>query len=322
MQLRILSSNDVRQALPMRDAIEAMRGAFRALYEGRVVMPVRLGVNTANGVALFMPAYDGASGLGQKVVSVFGKNPEKRLPTIHALVTLYSPETGVPLAVLEGSYLTALRTGAVTGLATELMAQPEARVLTIFGAGATAVGQIEGVCAVRPIEEVYIVSRSASAQALAEQLQASDPSRLYVATTDREAAVRSAQIIVTATTSTTPVFERAWVQDGTFVAGVGSYRPDMQEVPTGLIAEAAVVVDNLEAVTEEAGDLLVPIQQGRWSFDRLYAELGALVTGDMPAPDAALIFFKSCGLAIEDVAAAQAVLTIAEREGLGQVVTL
>lgn len=304
----------------MAAAVEAMRGAFQSLHHKQVVMPVRVGVHSHAGVTLLMPAFDGGVGLGQKAVSVYSGNPAKGLPTIHALVTLFNAETGVPIALLEGTYLTRLRTGAVTGLAADLLAKADAKLLTIFGAGATAEGQIEGVLATRPIEKVNIVSRGASAQRLAERLAAGDGSRRYVAVQNHEAAVREADIVVAATTSTTPVFEAAWVQAGTLVCGVGSYRPDMQEVPPELIERAAVVVDQREAATEEAGDLIQAIAGGYWSWGRLYAELGAIAAGSLPPPSAEITYFKSCGLAIEDVAAGVAVLRVAEAQGLGQIV--
>jgi ornithine cyclodeaminase/alanine dehydrogenase-like protein (mu-crystallin family) len=322
MKLRILSANDVKMALPMAAAVEAMRGAFQALHAGKVVMPVRVGVQSHQGVTLLMPAFDGGQGLGQKVVSVYGGNPAKGVPTIHALVTLFDAETGIPLAILEGTYLTRLRTGAVTGLAVDLLAKPDANILTIFGAGVTAEGQIEGVLATRPIEQVKIVSRGPSAQRLAERLQAEDRTRHYTVVQDGEAAVRSADILVAATTSTTPVFEAEWVQPGTLVCGVGSYRPDMQEVPPGVIERAAVIVDQREAAEAEAGDLLQPIATGEWGWDQLYAELGTIAAGAIAIPTADLIYFKSCGLAIEDVAAGLAVLQVAEWQGLGQVVVV
>jgi ornithine cyclodeaminase len=214
-----------------------------------------------------------------------------------------------------------LRTGAVTGLATDLLARADARVLTIFGAGATAAGQIEAVCAARPIECVNIVSRGDSARRLAARLQVAYGSRRYAAATAR-AAAEEADVLVTATTSSTPVFEAEWVRPGTLVCGVGSYRSDMQEIPAGLIERAAVVVDQIEAAREEAGDLLQAIDAGAWGWERLYAELGGLAAGEAAPPDAEITLFKSCGLAIEDVAAATAVLAVAEREGLGQTISL
>jgi ornithine cyclodeaminase/alanine dehydrogenase-like protein (mu-crystallin family) len=325
MRLRILSAADVQRALPMPAAIEAMRGAFRALDQGEVVMPVRLGLPVPEGIALFMPAFIASSGgLGQKMVSVFGNNARRELPMIHAIVTLFDAETGEPRALLEGTYLTALRTGAVSGLATDVLAREDARVLTIFGAGGQARAQIEAVCATRPIEEIHLVSLGDSARRLAEQLQEEDPARRYSATRDREAVVRSADVIVTATSSATPVFDGAWVQPGTHVNAVGSYRPDMQEVDATLLRRALVIVDQREAALEEAGDLLVPMQAGEWAIEQLYGELGALVSGSLtipPGPER-ITYFKSCGLAMEDVAAAQAVLAVAEAEALGQVVEL
>lgn len=325
MKLRILSANDVRQALPMADAIEAMRGAFRALHDKEVSMPVRLALPTPAGIMLFMPAFNaGTGGLGQKVVSVFGKNPERGLPTIHALVTMYDATTGLPLALLEGTYLTALRTAAVTGLGTDVLARQDSRVLTIFGAGAAAATQIEAVCTVRPIEQVWIISRSDSAQKLAVQLQQADPTRTYQATTDREAATRAADVIITATSSFTPVFDGSWVEPGTHVNAVGSFRPDMQEIDSTLIKRAIVVVDEKEGALEEAGDLLVPMSKGEWEFGQLYAELSELVAGAVAIPqeEGQITYFKSCGLAIEDVAAGQAILRVAEEKGLGQIVEL
>ncbi len=179
--------DDIKRALPMPRAIEAMRAAFRALGEGRVTMPVRLPINTPHGVTLFMPAFidDGASGqLGQKIVSVYAGNRAKGMPVIHALVTVVDATTGVPTALLDGTYLTALRTGAVSGLATDYLATSDASVLTIIGAGGQAECQIAAVCAVRPITRVNIISRGASAQALVNRLAAADPTRAYaVATT-------------------------------------------------------------------------------------------------------------------------------------------
>jgi ornithine cyclodeaminase len=325
MRLRVLSAEEVRRALPMRAAIEAMRGAFRALHAGEVVMPVRFGLPTPDGITIFMPAFVRTTGgLGQKVVSVYAGNPARGLPTIHALVTVYDPTTGQPRAVIEGTYLTALRTGAVTGLATELLAREEVRVLTVFGAGGQAPLQIEAVCTVRRIEEVRIVSRGPSARELAERLQREDTTRRYLAVEDAETAVRDADIIVTVTTSERPVFDGAWVKPGAHVNGVGSYRPEMQEVDAALLQRALVVVDQREAALEEAGDLLVPMARGEWSFEQVYTELGALVTGEAkrPTDPAQITYFKSCGLAVEDVAAAQALLTAAEEQGLGQVVEL
>ncbi len=315
MTLRYYSADDIRRALPMRRAIDTMRAAFCALHAGKVTMPVRLQMPTPDGVCLFMPAHIAAhdgrpAALGQKVVNVFGDNRARRLPVINAIVLLFDAQTGVPTTALEGTTLTALRTGAVSGLATELLAPRDARVLTIFGAGAQAAYQIEAVCAVRPIQQINIISKMGdSARLLAAWLQNEDASRRYIAAQDIETAVRGADVITTSTNSTAPLFDGAWVKVGTHINAIGAYRRDMIEVDATLIRRAAVYVDDRAAALEEAGDLLQPIERGEWSAERVVADLGELASGAVSiAADASRItFFKSCGLAVEDVAAAMAV---------------
>lgn len=316
-----LSGDDVARALPMPRAIAVMREAFRALGEGRVAMPVRIGLHTPRGVTLFMPAHAEGVGLGQKTVSVFSANSEHGLPAIHALVTLFSPESGEPIAVMEGTRLTRIRTGAVTGLACDLLAAPDASVLTLFGAGGQAESQIEAVCSVRPIREVRILSRGRSADHLADRLAALDASRTYVSVdlSRRRHAVEDAEIMVTATTSHEPLMSGAWVRPGAFVAAIGAYRPDMREVDALLLNRSRVFVDQVEAAMAEAGDLLIPMARGEWTREQLTCDLGALVCGHPEArhDSDGVAFFKSCGLAVEDVCAGAAVLDEAERLGFG-----
>jgi ornithine cyclodeaminase/alanine dehydrogenase-like protein (mu-crystallin family) len=310
--LPYFTRDDIRAALPMPAAIDAMRGAFRALGQGRVTMPVRLPINTLHGVTLFMPAFidDGGAGqLGQKIVSVYAANRAQGLPVIHALVTVIDAMTGVPTALLDGTYLTALRTGAVSGLATDLLAQPTAHVLTIIGAGGQAACQIEAVCAVRPITTVNIISRGESAAALVSQLAAADPARRYVVANDaREQAIRAADVIVTSTASREPLFDGAWVRDDAHVNAIGAYRHDMREVDAVLLNRADVYVDQRAAALEEAGDLLIPDQAGEWPLSRIAGELSELVLGTLRPDRSRLTFFKSCGLAVEDIAAANAIV--------------
>jgi ornithine cyclodeaminase len=309
------SADEIKKALPMSAAIEVMRSAFQALHAGAVTMPVRLGMNIPNGLCLFMPAHIAGGGLGQKVVTVFPGNPANGLPTIHAIVLLLDATNGQPKALLEGTYLTALRTGAVTGLATDILANPAAAVLTIFGAGGQATHQIEAVCAVRPIREVRIISRGASAAQLATRLGDADPSRRYVAITideaaAYEAAVREADVIVCCTTSRQALFDGAWVKLGAHVNAVGAYTPLMREVDVTLLNRAIVTVDQRAAALHEAGDLLIPIAEGTWSADQIVAELGELAAGSVQFPydPQRITFFKSDGLAVEDIAAAQAIV--------------
>ena len=310
-----LTFGDVRVALPMSVAIEVMRDAFAALGEGRAVMPVRTPIRTPGGVTFFMPGFvaDAQGGsLAQKIVSVFPGNRERGLPVIHALVTVLDAETGAPRAIIDGTYLTALRTGAVTGLATQLLAAPAAKEMVIFGAGGQAEMQVRAVCEVRPIERVCIISRSDSAQRLIDVLSPGDPFRIFedasASSASIEEAVRGADVIVTATDSTEPLFDGAWVREGAHVNAIGAYRPDMREIDATLLNRAVVVVDQREAAQHEAGDLLIPAARGEWSLDRIAAELSDLVLGRVTIEHARTTVFKSCGLAIEDIAAAAAVL--------------
>jgi len=325
--IRILSRQDVRQALPMRQAIEAVKRAFAQLSTGQANVPLRVALDVPrhNGVTLFMPGYLSADDqMAVKIVSVFNDNPSQGLPLIHALVIVVDATTGSPAAVMDGTYLTALRTGAASGAATDLLARPDAHTAAVFGAGAQGRTQLEAVCAVRPIHQAWVydvVPRQAAAYAEEMSQRLSLPVR--VAETPAQA-VRQADVICTATTATSPVFADADVPPGTHVNAVGAYTPHMQEVPPETVLRARVVIDHRESSLAEAGDLLIPIKQGLMTEDHIYAELGEIAAGSKPgraSPDE-ITLFKSVGVAVQDVAAAGAVLEAARELGLGTEVAL
>ena len=331
--IRILSREDVRQALPMRQAIEAMKRAFAQLSTGQADVPLRVALNVPrhNGVTLFMPAYLSADDqMAVKIVSVFNDNPAKGLPLIHALVVVVDATTGEPAAVMDGTYLTALRTGAASGAATDLLARQDARTAAIFGAGVQGRTQLEAVCAVRPIQAAWVYDVVPErADAFAAEMRPDRSGRrclslaVSVAETPAEAA-RQADVVCTATTSTTPVFEDADVRPGTHINGVGAYTPQMQELPAETVLRAKVVIDYREASLAEAGDLLIPLQEGLMTEAHIYAELGEIAAGLKPgrASPEEITLFKSVGVAVQDVAAAGAVLEAARRLGLGTEVAL
>lgn len=322
MKLRLLTRDDVRSAITMRQAIDAMRQAFGQLSAGHAHVPLRLPLETGKGVTLFMPAYLQDTGdMGAKIVSVYGDNPQRGLPMINALVLVLDDQTGVPLALIDGTYLTALRTGAGSGLATELLAREDAEVVAVFGAGAQARTQLEAVRTVRPIREVRIVSQTReSAQRFADEIEGVEARVLD----DRSAAVQGADIVIAATTSATPVFDGRDVEPGTHINGIGSYTPEMQEVDAAVVQRAKIVVDQREAALEEAGDLIIPIRQGLIRAEDIYAELGEIVNGEKAGrtSDDEITFFKSVGNAAQDVVTARRVLEAAEKRGLGTVVVL
>jgi len=330
MRLRAFSSADIRAAVPMARAVEAMKDVYVQVSSGQAVIPLRLPLNVekSSGTTLVMPAYlSGSGALGAKLVSVFPRNKERGLPTISALVVLIDDRTGVPLAVFEGSYLTALRTGAASGAATDALARRDATTLALFGAGVQARTQLEGVAAVRAIRKVWIHDPDRRA---AEALRAEVETRgapglreVEVAPSPARAAA-GADIIATATTSTRPVFEDEDVRPGTHINAVGSFKPEVQEIPERTVARAKVVVDSREAALAETGDLIVPLKRGVISADHIHAELGEVISGRAAGreTDDEVTLFKSVGLAAQDLAVARIVAAEAERLGLGTVIDL
>jgi ornithine cyclodeaminase/alanine dehydrogenase-like protein (mu-crystallin family) len=326
----VLTRSQVRDLVPMVDAIALMKSAFAELSAGRTVSPLRTVVPLPDreADALFMPAYvPGMAALGLKSVNVFRGNPRRGLPVIHALVSLVDPETGQPLAIMDGTYLTALRTGAVSGAAADLLARPDSRVLAAIGAGAQGVTQIAAICEVRPIERVIAVDVSEqSLERLRENIGREWPhiSGRLETTTDASSAVRAADIVCTATTSNTPVFRDEDIQPGTHVSGVGAYTPEMQELPAETVARATVVVDAIDAALAEAGDLIIPLQEGRVGRDHFTRELGMLVNGTVEGRTSRdeVTLFKSVGNAVQDVVVAKRAVDRAHQFGIGAKVDL
>jgi alanine dehydrogenase len=330
MKLRILSKKDVQRALSMKECIELMKAAFAQLSSGQAHVPLRsqLPVTAYEGVTLFMPAYLAQSGdLGAKIVSVFPRNLKANLPTIHAVVFVIDSRTGIPMALMDGTYLTALRTGAASGAATDLLARKDARLLVLFGAGTQARTQLEAVCTVRPITKVLVCDVDPKrAKDFVEEMKgrgAPIPNDIrWIASA--EEGVKEADIICTATTSSKPVFEGKALRPGTHINAVGAYTPQMQEVDSETIRRAKVVVDSRQASLAEAGDLIAPLHQGVINEKHIHAEIGEIVAGRKVGreSDSEITYFKSVGIAVQDVAAARRVLDKATELGLGAEVEL
>jgi ornithine cyclodeaminase len=329
VNLRILNADEVRRALPMADAVEAMKRAFGLLSAGAVSMPLRTRVEVPDqeAASLFMPAYGGAeAGLAVKVVSVFPHNPERGRPTIHAVVIVLDPETGAPAALLEGATLTAIRTGAASGAATDLLARTDARTAAIFGSGAQARTQLEAVCTVRKITRAWVCGIDPPGlEAFAREMAGRGPcpTDVRIAATPEEA-LAEADVVCTATTSATPVFDGRGVRPGTHINAIGSYTPQMQEIDGDLVARSLVVVDSRQAALVESGDLILPIRQGKLREDRIHGELGEIVNGVIAGRtgEEQITLFKSVGVAIQDAVAASLALRRAAELGLGRVIRL
>lgn len=317
MDIRVLSAEDVERALPMAEAIQAMREAFSQVASGQATMPLRGRIATDRGVTLLMPAFLQTSReLGIKAISIYDGNPSLGLPTVNAMVLVLDPETGLPRALIEGNSLTALRTGAAGGLGTEILSRKDARTAALIGTGVQGRAQLQAVLAVREIEQVLLFNRSPDkAHDLARDMGSwTGAPRVRVCSSPREA-VQDADIVIAASSSPTPVFDGRDLKPGTHVTGVGSFRPEMQEVDAVTIQRARIIVDSREACLEEAGELIR-------NQARIEAEIGELINGQALGRQSEdeITFFKSVGVAAQDAAAAAAVLSRAEQLGLGTVI--
>ncbi len=300
-ELPFIDAGRLSRLLPMPDAIDALETAFGA--ERLPDTPKRTRVDTDAGEVLLMPAF-GDRGVGVKVVTLTPGNPAHGLPFVQAVYALFSPRSQAPEAIIDGAALTALRTGAVSGLATRYLARAEASVLVIFGAGVQADSHLEAIRAVRPVERVAVVSRSpVPAAELADRARALGLSA-EVADPD---SVRDADVVCTCTTATEPLFDGRLLKDGAHVNAVGAYRPDARELDDETVRRGRLVVETREAALAEAGDLLIPIGAGVISEADIVADLGEVVRGApvRRGPEDVTVF-KSVGVAFEDLVVARA----------------
>jgi ornithine cyclodeaminase/alanine dehydrogenase-like protein (mu-crystallin family) len=322
----ILSRQEIYQALQWAEAVEIIAQGFAALSSGKATVPLRgqFEVPGKEGILLLMPGFDGNEGLAVKTVSVFNRNPIFGLPLIYGLVTLFNSNTGQPLALFDGATITAIRTGAASGAATKYLANPEAAVLALFGAGAQAETQLQAIAAVRPLREVRIYSRTPDrTQALIERMLAQTGLNIIMSSSSAEA-TQGADIIATATTSLTPVFEDASIPAGVHINSVGSYTPQMREIPGETVLRSLLFADSRESCLAEAGDILIPISEGLFDQNHIAAELGEVTGGLHPGRTSSdqITFFKSVGNAIQDVTLAQYLYHKALQLGLGTEVKL
>lgn len=301
MTLRVIDAVKLERLLPMEAAIDALEAAFGA--DRLPEAPLRGHVETRSGTLLLMPAH-GEPGVGVKLVTLTGANPERGLPFIHASYVLFDAETQAPRAVLDGAALTAIRTAAVSGLATRHLARPDARRLVVYGAGVQARSHVAAMRAVRPLEEVVIVSRG---RERAERLAADVSATGLPARVGEPGAEREADLVCTCTTSPTPVVRGELLPTGVHVNAVGAYTPSMRELDAEAVRRCRVVVETREVAMAEAGDLLLAIEEGAIGPEHVLADLAEVVRG--PAVRASpedRTLFKSVGAAFEDLVVAAA----------------
>ena len=322
----ILTKEDVMKVLNMKDCINVVEQAFLEFNKGTAVLPLRTVITPPDGLSLYMPAYLKKMGaLACKVVTVYKDNPKKQnLPTTIGKVLLQNPESGEVICIMDGGYLTAVRTGAASGVATKYLARDdENQVVGIFGAGVQAQMQLVAMCEVHNIIKAIVYDLSEKAvntfiKDLGEKLA------IEIIQTKNADDVLQSDIICTATSSPTPIFDGAKVKPGTHINGIGSHTPNARELDTKIVKRSKFIGDSKEACLKEAGDFIIPLNAGDIDESHFYADLGEIVAGDKQAgkSNSEITIFKSNGLAIQDAATAKLVYDKAMETGVGQNIDL
>jgi ornithine cyclodeaminase len=323
---RILTRADLESLLDPPAVIAALRAAFAALGAGRAQVPQRMGLELPTGSTFFyMPGFlDAAPApvLGTKVVAIQPDNPARGLPRIQAVCLLHDPVTGDLRAVLDATFLTEIRTACTSALVTDYLALPGADTLLVFGTGPQARAHLAAIAAVRPLRAAWVVGHTpekAAAFVAAHAARFPFPLAAIAGPDAIRAALAEDASVATSTKGAAPQFEGAWLQPGTHVNAVGSYRPATREVDTATIVRARVLVDTRQGALAEAGDLLIPLAEGAIIPDHIRGELADLV-GDRVAlreSPADITLFKSVGFALEDAATAALACARAEARGVG-----
>jgi len=325
MKILILDSTQIRELLPMPECIELMADALSALARGEVFQPLRTITRPpdAHGLLGLMPAYrSGEHGaFGLKAICVFPGNPALGKDAHQGAVMLFSRETGELLALMNASKITAIRTAAVSAVATRLLAREDAEVLAIIGAGVQARTHLAALACVREIKEARVACRNIGhSQQLAVEMQFPFPIKPV---RTNEEAVRGADVIVTATSSLEPVINKDWISPGAHVNAIGTHSPNSREVDSGTMSVARIFVDRRESAINESGDYLLAAKEGVVTPDSIVAEIGELLIGTKTgrSSESEITLFKSLGLAIEDVACADYVYKKATANNSGTYVS-
>lgn len=319
MSVRVLDEHDVRRLLPMDECIEAMGRALESLARGELHNPLRFVVRPpgASNLLGLMPAHRSAPSpiYALKTVAVCPGNSARGLDPHQGFVALFDGETGETRAIMNAGAITAVRTAAVSGVATRALAREGARTLAILGAGFQAIAHLEAMRLVRDFDRVLVWNRTPGRTASFDGVEEAATA---------EEAVRDADVVVTATAATEPILHRAWLKEGAHVNAVGSSIPTTRELDTATMVEGSLFVDRRESTVNEAGDYLIPLREGALTPASIRGELGEVLIGAVGGrqSDEELTVFKSLGLAVEDLAAAEHVLARAEAENAGAVVSL
>lgn len=328
MKILLLNEKEMRNIMSMRDAILAVKEAASNYSAGKTDIPLRANLNVKefNGNSLYMYGYvPDSKALGVKLVSVFPDNPKKGVNACPATVVLENAETGEVNALLDGTYLTRLRTGALSGAATELLSRKDSKVFALIGTGGQAECQLEAVLAVRDIKEVRVYSRNIdNVKKFVEKVSASKSQKFIVCKTSDEA-IDDADIITAVTVSNDPVFDGKKAKKGCHINGVGSYTPEMSEIDEYIVCNAkTIIVDTMDGTINETGDFLKPLKKGTFNIKMITGELGNLVDGKCSGrkSDEDITFFETTGSAVFDLVTGQKIYELALKKGMGQVIEM
>ena len=322
MKVLIANQEETVRLLPMKSCIEAMEEALELLENGDAVMPLRqmMALPGGKNIMGLMPSCLGGIGaLGVKVITIFPDNHGTEYDSHQGVVLLFDAENGRLQAIVDGTAVTAIRTAAASGVATRHLSRPDARSLAIIGSGTQAGSHLEAMLAVRDIEEIRVFSPTRpNAEAFAARASQTFGRTVEVAATAR-AAVEGADIVCTVTASHSPVVMGDWLAPGAHVNAVGAYQPHTRELDTAAVARSRFYVDRLESAVNEAGEFIIPKNEGAIGRDHIIGEIGALISGKIPGRRSPhdITVFKSLGIAVEDLAAAHHILTRARKEKIG-----
>ena len=329
----VLKESDISSIITMSDIISADKEALSIYSNQQSNIPLRTNIDVPefNGQCLFMNGYAApAKALGVKIVSVYPDNINKNLTSVPATMVLVNAETGIVNALIDGTYLTRLRTGAISGLATEILSRKDSKIFALFGTGGQAITQLEAVLTVRKIELVKVYDLFYDrAEDFAKRMNELYSKKFngvkIIAVKNSDEAVEDADIITTVTTSKKPVFNAEKVKKNAHINGVGSYTPDMCEIPEEILVKAnKIYVDTKDGAINESGDLIQPIKKGLIKVEKINGELGEVINGKIKGRenDEEMTFFETTGSAVLDLVAAQKIYELAKKNNIGQVIDL
>lgn len=326
MEMKVLKEKEMKQVFEMKAAIQADKDALSQYSAGEVDIPLRvnLDVPEEEGRSLYMPGYAAkAQALGVKIVSVYPKNIEKGLTSVPATMVLVDVETGQVCSIMDGTYLTQLRTGAVAGAATDLLAREDSSVFTLVGTGGQAETQLEAVLAARPIKTVYVFDidfeRAEEFAEIMTSLYGEKYGTTIEAVSDIEKAIRKSDVITSVTTSPVKTFEYEWVKPGTHINGVGSFTPEMAEIDAAILQNAGKVYCDTRDALVESGNFTQPVAKGIFELEDVTGELGDLINKETPGRESEkeITFFNTTGNAVLDIVTAQRIYEAAVKDDIG-----